>query len=132
MFLPVASPLELRLWAQTNQARIPKYDCRRVAVSSQTHTMLSRCRVVANPHNVEQVRFVDWDLESLTEVSNTTVDNMVSGLTGDTCWHAVFVQSKFAGLIQEILRNPADLVLLPLKRQERLVSAVRALCRLCF
>ena len=68
--------------------------------------------------NTRQVTFVDWDCNLLRKHSDA-VDDIVSGLSGDKCWHTIFGQSLFAGLIHNILQYPADLVMLQLKRHER-------------
>lgn len=52
-------------------------------------------------------------------------DNLVSGRTGDDCWHRVFVQPRFTQLMRDILGRPADVVLLHLKRHKRRCSVVR-------
>ena len=61
-----------------------------------------------------QMRAVFWDLLEWFDAADPCGTG--TGLSGDECWQSVFCQPLFARLIQEILQNPAHLVMLSLGR----------------
>lgn len=86
--------------------------------------------------STQQVRLVEWDLSewltedpespAVLEGSDSEANAPESGVKGGG-WRGLLRQSQFVPLLQEILRHPADVVMLRLRRHERCVSVVHRL-----
>lgn len=71
--------------------------------------------------NMQQVRLVDWDV-SECQAPGADVGSALEESARD-CWGMIFRQSTVARLIKDILRYPADVVMLQLRRHERCCQA---------